>query len=187
MKPIDPNLWGASAWHILHRLSFAFRNAKDARRFYESLAIILPCPKCRESFREHIKNYRFPTNHKEIPLWCVHLHNMVNKTVGKSVFPESNIQEVKTRFAEPSEVEWTFISALIDSHPGKRYITADHVDAMHVFLSYWADRWTGVHKPSKEVIQSKALMQKWMRKNNRDVVPFGVCSTNTCELRAGGN
>lgn len=183
-KAIDPNLWGASAWHILHRLSFVFRNAKEARVFYKSLLIILPCPKCRESFRDHLKKNKFPTHHKDIPKWCVNLHNMVNKSLDKPDFPISDIREIENRYHAPNETEWTFISALIDSHPGKRGITEEYAEALHTFLTTWAPSWS-IGVPSVRVASSKALLEQWMRKNNRKVMDFGECSSHTCELRAG--
>lgn len=186
-KAIDPKLWGASAWYILHRLSFGFRNAKVAREFYMSLLFLLPCPKCRANFAEHIKKHPFPTHHKNIPEWCVHLHNMVNESVGKEKYRE-DLRDIYIRYMELSQTEWTFIAAIVDSHPGKQHITWEHVDAIHTFLTHWSVGWTGVIVPSRQVIRSKALLQQWFRKNDPSRTPtkFGVCSTNTCEIRVGG-
>lgn len=184
-KAIDPMLWGSSAWHILHRLSFGFRNAKEGRAFYESLLAILPCPKCRESFHEHLKRLPFPSNHKDIPQWCVKLHNIVNRSIGKDDYA-STMDDIKAIYSRPSEMEWTFISALVDSHPGKRYITQDLTNALETFLTEWAKSWENpIKNPSKGVVQSKTLLREWVRKNNGKVIGFGVCASNTCELRAG--
>lgn len=188
-KAIDPLHWGASAWYILHRLSFVFRSAKEARVFYESLLTLLPCPKCRMSLAEHLKRHPFPTNHRDIPRWCVHLHNIVNESIGREAYPESNMQHIKSMYAHPSEIEWVFVSALADSHPGQRYITEGHTQALLRFLSQWVTSLedVGLTVPSKEVVKSKTLLHKWLRKNNKHVTKFGVCSSNTCELRVGSN
>ena len=188
-KAIDPKLWGASAWHILHRLSFVFRNAKNARQFYMSLLILLPCPKCRGSLGEHLKKHPFPTNHKDIPEWCIRLHNMVNASMGKEPYRVHDMYEVRTIYTEPSEKEWTFIRALVDSHPGKRFITSEHVNALHTFFVSWTKGQKGVSAPSKVDISNKTFLQQWLRKNDPSKTPviFDVCSTNTCEIRVGGN
>jgi hypothetical protein len=187
-KAIDPKLWGASAWYILHRLSFGFRNANHARDFYMSLMFLLPCPKCRMSFTEHVKKHPFPTKHQNIPEWCVHLHNMVNISVGKEVVSDIKLKDIQLRYAHTNEDEWTFISALVDSHPGKRFISEEHVNALRVFLSEWVKSWNGVPAPSQEILQSKTLLKQWLHKNDPSKMmrKFGVCATNTCELRVGG-
>jgi hypothetical protein len=113
---------------------------------------------------------------------------MVNMSVGKETYRVNNLQHVQVLYAEPKDLEWTFISAIIDSHPGKRFITWEHVDAYHAFLTHWVMGWTGISAPTRTVIRSKTLLQQWLRKNDPSKVPstFAVCSTNTCEIRVGG-
>lgn len=178
-KGVDPKIWGASAWRILHRLSFTFKSAKTAYEFYRSLLYLLPCPKCRMRFAKHIDSLPFPRNHKYVSNWVIKLHNMVNATLEKPSI-DLSLDQVRIANQEVDPDEWVFIAAIAHTHPGKRYISPEYANALETFLKYWAS----VSLPERDVIESRQSFKRWVNKNK--TTNFEVtnsCNSNTCELR----
>ena len=66
------SVWGPSAWHFLHSLSFNYptkptcEDKKNYRNFILNLRNVLPCGKCRENL---CKNF------KKLPLKMKHMKN----------------------------------------------------------------------------------------------------------------
>ena len=55
-------IWGPGMWHFLHTMSFNYPDqpSKDEMQHYKdffiSLKHVLPCGKCRDNFKELLKN-----------------------------------------------------------------------------------------------------------------------------------
>lgn len=80
-----------------------YTDKRSAKQFFESLANLIPCPVCREHYKQHIT--RLPiTPHldtrKDLFKWTVDLHNEVNKTQGK---PAWTVDEAMAYIAKLGE------------------------------------------------------------------------------------
>ena len=84
--------WGSQAWTFLHHSSFAYpdkpteEQQKQASNFFESLSVMLPCPKCASHWTELLKEHPPDvTSRKTLTRWLWARHNDVNKRLGKKV------------------------------------------------------------------------------------------------------
>ena len=98
---LPPSVWGPFFWHTIHitALSYpsepSYANKRAAKEFFESLGQLIPCPKCREHYQQHLQ--RIPISphldrRADLFRWTVNLHNEVNKTVGKP--PVTEIESI---------------------------------------------------------------------------------------------
>lgn len=84
-KDIDPKIWGPCAWWMLHTAAAKARTTGDLQMFKDmvrSLDCLLPCEKCRESFKRHLANSRWPSTAAGLPVWVYRLHNAINISIG---------------------------------------------------------------------------------------------------------
>ena len=95
-----PSVWGPFFWHTIHIVALGYpknptyTDKKCAKEFYESLAYLIPCPVCREHYKEHLISKPISTfldSRTDIIKWTIDIHNSVNKTLGKS---EWTLEEV---------------------------------------------------------------------------------------------
>jgi hypothetical protein len=97
MLQFPPEVWGPFFWHTIHIVALgysvepSYSEKKAAKDFYESLQFLIPCPVCREHYKEHLA--KFPiTPHldrrKDLFRWTVVLHNAVNETLQKPTLTE---------------------------------------------------------------------------------------------------
>ncbi len=89
---IPPTVWGPFFWMTIHIVALgypskpSYTEKRSAKQFFESLANLIPCPVCREHYKQHItKNPITPNLDSRTDLfkWTVDLHNAVNETQGK--------------------------------------------------------------------------------------------------------
>lgn len=87
-------IWGPHLWKSLHFITFGYpinpteEQKIEYRKFFESLAFVLPCKYCRESYHYFINNE--PTkinndifnNRDSITKWLYLLHDRVNQKLG---------------------------------------------------------------------------------------------------------
>ncbi len=87
-----PAVWGPIFWMTIHIVALgysekpSYSEKKSAKEFYEGLQHLLPCPTCREHYREHLKNNPITPsldNRRDLFKWTVNIHNSVNKKLGK--------------------------------------------------------------------------------------------------------
>lgn len=97
-----PNVWGPFFWHTIHIVALGYSSEpsyidkKSAKEFYESLQFLIPCPLCKEHYKEHLREFPvtpFLDSKKDLLKWTIELHNRVNKTIGKPVWTEYHILE----------------------------------------------------------------------------------------------
>ena len=98
---ITPNLWGPSAWTLIHLMVLSEEEPFKKERlvyykdFFNVLTHLLPCEKCRMHLKENLKKIKPLDNiqtKKELFLWTVELHNLVNKITNKRIW---NAEEVE--------------------------------------------------------------------------------------------
>lgn len=89
---MNPNYWGKYFWNVIHITALDYPNnpskndEKIYAQFYKSIGQVLPCSKCRKNYERHFENipiHYFLENRKSLFKWTVHLHNIVNKELGK--------------------------------------------------------------------------------------------------------
>ena len=94
-QSINPPLWGPGAWTFIHYVALAYPNnpteeeKKNYYNFYYNLQNILPCPKCRENYKENLNTLPLEEalGNKELLFkWTIDIHNEVNKETNKSQF-----------------------------------------------------------------------------------------------------
>lgn len=90
--PLEPKAWGTAAWKFLHACSFSYPDVPSeaqknaARRVFESIGEILPCPICKGHYNDHLKsNPPRVSSKQELSRWLVDIHNAVNTSRGESV------------------------------------------------------------------------------------------------------
>ena len=103
---LPPTVWGPFFWHTIHIIALGYSDKpsyaqkKAAKEFYESLAILIPCPICREHFSKHLETYPLTPHldrRKDLFKWTVVLHNEVNKSLNKPLFEEHEVIKYYTR------------------------------------------------------------------------------------------
>jgi hypothetical protein len=97
---IPPETWGPFFWHTIHIVALgyptspAYAHKKAAREFYESLAILIPCPICREHYVKHLAKHPITPHldrRNDLFRWTLLLHNEVNKTLNKAPMTEGAV------------------------------------------------------------------------------------------------
>ena len=89
--PIDgPSLvfgdgnWGEKAWHFLYQGAISFNGeSADLHSFLKSLQWFLPCPDCREHYKEYLQANELPNDGYEAFNWLLNLENKIRREKGK--------------------------------------------------------------------------------------------------------
>jgi hypothetical protein len=96
---IPPTVWGPFFWMTIHIVALGYSSKpsytekRSAKQFFESLANLIPCPVCREHYKQHItQNPLTPhlDSRTDLFKWTVDLHNAVNMSLGK---PKWTVEE----------------------------------------------------------------------------------------------
>jgi len=87
---VGPAIWGPYFWTTMHIVSLGVSKQPTAeeqegiRSFYESLQVVIPCPICREHYKEALKSIPIQTSSRDAVVeWVYDIHNVVNTTLGK--------------------------------------------------------------------------------------------------------
>lgn len=90
-------VWGPAGWLFLHCVAFGYpyklnpedkedqQKMKHYKNFFESIATILPCRYCRESYQDFIDDYPidpYLTSRKDLSKWFYTIHNKINHKLG---------------------------------------------------------------------------------------------------------
>ena len=118
----DAGEWGPILWSILHslamragRCAFSMYHGDERRAwisFFKAVGKMIPCPSCKDHYDSYLKENPVDATLKDAPYqdlndyiqrWFWELHNWVNESYGKPVFPfedlESTYRGVNTRDA----------------------------------------------------------------------------------------
>jgi hypothetical protein len=71
-----------------------YSEKKAAKDFFEGLAHLLPCPTCREHYKQHITALPltpYLDRRDDLFKWTVELHNAVNKSLGKPTWTQEEV------------------------------------------------------------------------------------------------
>ena len=106
---IPPEVWGPIFWATLHITSMAYPDSpsytekRAAKEFFNALPHLLPCPVCREHFKEILKAMPVETwldNRTTLTEWVWMAHNRVNERLGK---PQLTQAEFVDRYREMAD------------------------------------------------------------------------------------
>lgn len=90
---LPPEVWGPIFWSTMHTVALGYSDTptysekRAAKEFFNALPHLLPCPVCREHFREVLQGLPVETwldNRKSLVEWTWMAHNQVNTKLGKS-------------------------------------------------------------------------------------------------------
>lgn len=99
---MNAQVWGPHAWEFLHAVTFDYPNdpsssqKKAMKKFFHSLAPILPCNNCKNHFSDMLNKYPVDshlTSKEQLTQWLVFVHNKVNIRLGKKPVPYSVVAE----------------------------------------------------------------------------------------------
>jgi hypothetical protein len=100
MLKLTPSVWGPPMWFTIHIIALGYSSKptygdkKAAKEFFESLQFLIPCPQCREHYKEHLSKYPIIPHldrKEDLFKYTVMLHNEVNKSLGKPTMLESEV------------------------------------------------------------------------------------------------
>lgn len=89
---INPQSWGNGAWIFLHCITYTYpefpteQEQKHYEAFFNQLGYVIPCPNCREHYREWCKKFpcgKFLKNRYTLSKWLYEMHNFVNYKLRK--------------------------------------------------------------------------------------------------------
>lgn len=128
-RNIDPKLWGSSAWHFLHYVTFAYPEKptkiqkENMTNFFTNIGNVLPCESCRQNYVIELKNNPIKVNSRdELVAWLVEIHNSVSK---RTHSPQFTLEEIK-KIYDVSEICYDKCkpSSIEEKRKGKKRITS---------------------------------------------------------------
>ncbi|KAL7002889.1 Flavin-linked sulfhydryl oxidase of the mitochondrial IMS [Sarracenia purpurea var. burkii] len=92
--PVTKEELGRATWTFLHTLAAQYPDnptrlqRKDVKELMEILSRMYPCKDCADHFKEILRaNPVRAGSQAEFSQWLCHVHNVVNRSLGKLVFP----------------------------------------------------------------------------------------------------
>lgn len=92
--PVTKEELGRATWTFLHTLAAQYpdkptrQQKKDVKELMAILSRMYPCQDCADHFKEILRaNPVQAASHTEFSQWLCHVHNVVNRSLGKSIFP----------------------------------------------------------------------------------------------------
>ena len=84
----EPKIWGPRAWFFLETAAMGYstdptyEEKKAAENFFNSLHFLIPCDKCRNNYKKHLKIYplteKVLSSRDNLFMWIVDMHNSVD-------------------------------------------------------------------------------------------------------------
>ncbi|KAF7811064.1 FAD-linked sulfhydryl oxidase ERV1 [Senna tora] len=92
--PVTKEELGKATWTFLHTLAAQYpdnptrQQKKDVKELMGILSRIYPCKECADHFKEVLRaNPVQAGSQAEFSQWLCHVHNVVNRSLGKPIFP----------------------------------------------------------------------------------------------------
>ncbi|KAI3431048.1 Sulfhydryl oxidase [Psidium guajava] len=92
--PVTKEELGRATWTFLHTLAAQYpdyptrQQKKDVKELMAILSRMYPCQECADHFKEILRaNPVQAGSHTEFSQWLCHVHNVVNRSLGKLAFP----------------------------------------------------------------------------------------------------
>ncbi|BCS83192.1 putative FAD-linked sulfhydryl oxidase [Cotonvirus japonicus] len=90
-----PKKWGKHGWKFMHyvALSYPENPTIDDKilyyDFFNNFGKVLPCGKCKNNFKDHLKKYPLTnevlSSRNNLVKWTIDMHNIVNYYTGKKM------------------------------------------------------------------------------------------------------
>ena len=118
---MDARVWGPHFWFVLHLVSFNYPDnpstyEKDQYKvFYYSIQDILPCPTCRQHYKNYLSQFPITTHldtRADLIAWVIQIHNFVNSALGKPVYSVDQILNLYANLEPASPFVHTDISRI---------------------------------------------------------------------------
>jgi hypothetical protein len=106
---MPPDVWGPIFWNAIHIVTLAYpQNPTEAdkigaRKFFESLQTVLPCPVCRQHYAQKLLDTPIEPalqSRGELIHWAWDIHNSVNVMLGKPTITVETFIENMHRLGE---------------------------------------------------------------------------------------
>src|ERR1044071_8282532 len=88
-----PEIWGRYGWYFFHFVTMGYPDNPTIQdkihysQYIQNLQYVLPCDKCKNNLKQHLKKYPLTTealaNRTNFVKWGIDLHNIVNYYFGK--------------------------------------------------------------------------------------------------------
>ncbi|XP_004498850.1 FAD-linked sulfhydryl oxidase ERV1-like [Cicer arietinum] len=92
-SPVTKEELGRATWTFLHTLAAQYpdnptrQQKKDVKELVQILSRMYPCKECADHFKEVLRSNPVQAgSHAEFSQWLCHVHNVVNRSIGKPVF-----------------------------------------------------------------------------------------------------
>ncbi|XP_062022699.1 FAD-linked sulfhydryl oxidase ERV1 isoform X1 [Rosa rugosa] len=92
--PVTKEGLGRATWTFLHTLAAQYpdnptrQQKKDVKELMSILSRMYPCKECADHFQEILRSNPVQAgSHAEFSQWICHVHNTVNRSLNKVVFP----------------------------------------------------------------------------------------------------
>ncbi|KAJ3702842.1 hypothetical protein LUZ61_006547 [Rhynchospora tenuis] len=103
-KPLTKEELGRATWTLLHSIAAQYpdkptrQQRRDAKELMAILSRMYPCKECQDHFKEILKANPVQSGSQgEFSQWLCHVHNVVNRSLGKLSFP---CQRVNARWGK---------------------------------------------------------------------------------------
>jgi len=102
-KPITPDVWGPHGWKFLHYVTFGYpenptnQDKENYKKFFYSLANVLPCKKCSNNFKKNLADYPIESgleNKDSLIKWMIDVHNAVNYELDKPILEYDDAMDI---------------------------------------------------------------------------------------------
>lgn len=116
---MDPTKWGPHLWFYLHTISLNypenpnFHTKTNFLEFFNALKNTIPCEKCKNHYSSYLlTNPPRLNSRKELIMWTIDLHNMVNQSLGKKIYTYEEAltlykNHYSNQFTELSHIEYS--------------------------------------------------------------------------------
>ncbi|XP_020276666.1 FAD-linked sulfhydryl oxidase ERV1 [Asparagus officinalis] len=102
--PLTKEELGRGTWALLHAIAAQYpdqptrQQKRDAKELMAILSRLYPCKECADHFKDVLKaNPVHAGSQAEFSQWLCHVHNVVNRSLGKLTFP---CQRVNARWGK---------------------------------------------------------------------------------------
>ncbi|CAN6296071.1 unnamed protein product [Urochloa humidicola] len=92
--PLTKEEVGRATWMLIHTIAAQFpdeptrQQKRDAKELMHIISRLYPCKECAEHFKEVLKaNPVQAGSQDEFSQWLCYVHNVVNRSLGKPIFP----------------------------------------------------------------------------------------------------
>ncbi|CAA7404235.1 unnamed protein product [Spirodela intermedia] len=92
--PLTKEELGRCTWTLLHTIAAQYpehptrQQKRDAKELMVIISRLYPCKECADHFKEILRaNPVLAGSREELSQWLCHVHNVVNRSLGKPIFP----------------------------------------------------------------------------------------------------